>query len=221
MNADIAGYGPPFTGVAVVGRGVVQAVPDIATFALAAQVTAPSAGEAMSKASASMESMVTAAAAAGVASSDRQTHGMQLSSYRRRQGAPVQHQAVQRLRVWVRDVDSAGEILERILAAGGDDAQVEGSGLTISDEQAYADRARDLAMADARHRAEQLARLADRPLGAVLAVHEESGRSSVARRSAKFAAADAVALAASASAPVEAGEIELTVLVAVEFGWAD
>jgi hypothetical protein len=217
---DVADHSAPFTGVTVVGRGAVQAVPDVATFALAAQTTAPTAGEAMGKASASMEAMVAAATDAGVAATDRQTSGMQLSSYRQRQGAPMQHNAVQRLRLWVRDIESAGEILERILSAGGEAAQVEGSGLAISDDQPYADRARDLAMADARHRAEQLARLAGRPLGAVLAVREEPGRSSAARRSARFAASDSVELAA-AAAPVEAGEVEVSVLVAVEFGWAD
>jgi uncharacterized protein len=222
VTADAAGYLARFAGVSVAGRGVVQVVPDIATFRLAVTATADTAGDAMSQASTAMEAMVAAAASAGVAPADRQTDGMHLRPWQGRKGAPPRHRATQQLSLRVRDVGAAGEVLVQVLAAGGDRAEVESSWLGLSEEQAPTDQARDLAMADARHRAEQLGRLAGRPLGAVLAVHEDIGTTTAGpHRKGGYLGGGTVALAASSSPPVEAGQIEVTVVLSVEFAWGD
>ena len=210
-----------FAGIAVVGRGQVKVVPDLATFAIAATATALSAGDAMREASAAMNAMIEAASTAGVAAADRQSTGIQLSSWREREGRPTQYHANQRLRLRLRDVDGAGEVLQRVLSAGGNHAQVDDSGLTVADEEPHVDRARDEAMADARRRAEHLARLAGRPLGPVLAVHEEgAGQPSPSGFRRGYDKAMALSSAESA-APMEAGELVVEVGVLVEFAWAD
>jgi uncharacterized protein len=212
--------GERFAGICVVGRGKVKVVPDVATFAIAAAALTRSAGQAMNDAGEAMRAMTRAAESAGIEAADRQTSTIQLSSWRDHQGGPVQYQARLRLRLRIRDVESAGEVLQRILSAGGDRAEVESSGFTLADEEPLVDRARELAMADARRRAAQLARLAGRPLGPVLAVHEEPA----GREPGGFRRARAVALSSASDemgAPVEPGQVEVEVGVLVDYGWGD
>ena len=208
-----------FSGISVVGHGTVTAVPDLATFWVSAAVTAGNAAEAMSQASTTMQAMIDAARADGVADADLQSQSVQLSSWRERNNRPLQYHATQRLQLRIRTVATAGATLERVLTAGGNQAQVDRSALSVAEEQPYVDRARELAMADARRRAEQLARLAGRPLGDVLAVHEDAGGlpqpmdAMLARRTS--------AKPLAASAPVESGELEVRCAIAVEYGWSD
>jgi uncharacterized protein YggE len=208
-----------FSGISVVGRGTVAAVPDLATFWVSAVVTAGEAGEAMSRASTTMQAMIDAARADGVADADLQSQSVQLSSWRESDNRPLQYHASQRLQVRIRTVATAGTTLERVLAAGGNTAQVDRSALSVAEDQPYVDRARELAMADARRRAEQLARLADRPLGDVLAVHEDAGGGGVPYPMDTMSAGGAKRL--SASAPVESGELEVSSAIAVDYGWGD
>jgi uncharacterized protein len=209
-----------FAGIAVVGRGRVKVVPDIATFGIAAAATTRSAADAMNEASAAMRAMSAAAESAGIEPADRQTSGIQLSSWRDHEGGPVRYQARVRLLLRVRDVDASGEVLQRVLSAGGNHAEVANSGFTLADEEPLADRARDAAMADAHRRAEQLARLAGRPLGPVLAVQEEE-----AAQGPRYSGRRALSMAASAGdemgAPVEPGQVVVEVAVIVEYAWGD
>jgi uncharacterized protein len=208
--------GRRFTGIAVVGRGTVKVAPDLAMFEVSAVATARQAGDAMGQASTSKQAMIDVARSEGVEEADRQTHGMHLSSWRDRETGPVLHHARQRLQLRIRSVATAGTTLERILAAGDDRAQVDHSGLAVADEQPFADRARELAMADARRRAEQLSRLAGRPLGDVVAIREDIGGDAGGVH-----LSGGGARRASKPAPVELGELEVECTVAVDFDWAD
>lgn len=206
-----------FAGIRVMGRGVVRTVPDLATFWIAAVASAPTATQATDQASAAMRAMLEEIDAAGVASNDRQTHGMRLSSSREYDGAPMRHHASQRLVLRLRDITTAGATIARILAAGGDHARVEHSDLSLADEAPYHDQAREAAMADAARKAQHLARLAGRPLGAVVAVQETSGGglTTMIAQSREVAAPQAFV------APIEPGEVEVEVTVMVEYAWGD
>jgi hypothetical protein len=204
-----------FAGIRVVGHGVVRATPDLATFRIAAVASAPTATQATEQASAAMRAMLAEIDAAGIARSDRQTHGIHVTSWREYEGQPVRYQASQHLVLHVRDVPSAGETIGRVLSAGGDCARVEQSTLSLADEAAHQDQAREAAMADATRKARQLARLAGRSLGAVVAVSEAPGAVPMVAQSRDLAAPAAFTV------PVESGEVEIAVTLAVEFAWGD
>jgi uncharacterized protein len=221
MTVPAPAGGARFAGIGVVGRGRVKVVPDIATFGIAAAATARSAAEAMNDASSAMRAMTAAAESAGIEAADRQTSGIQLSTWRDHEGGPVRYQARLQLMLRTRDVDTAGEVLQRVLSAGGNRAEVWSSGFTIDDEEPLADQARDAAMADARRRAEQLARLAGRPLGPVLAVQEEGGGRGRSGVSGRYLAMAASAGDEMGGAPVEPGQVVVEVAVLVEYGWGD
>ena len=153
-----------FAGIAVVGQGRVTAVPDLVLFSIGADARAGTAAEAMDEASTAMRAMVEAAEAAGIEGADRQTQGMHTSTWKGRQ-VGLRYHSRQQLNLRVRDVDGAGETLRRILAAGGNAAEVHHSRFGLADREPYAEMARNAAMADARQRAEQFAREAGRPLG--------------------------------------------------------
>jgi uncharacterized protein YggE len=94
-----------------------------------------------------------------------------------REGPPAPNQEGYRvsnmLRVTVRDVERAGDVLDAVVEAGAN--QVWGVTFTVSDESAWQGQARQEAMADARVRAGELAELAGLELGEVLSVSEVIG----------------------------------------------
>jgi uncharacterized protein YggE len=72
----------------------------------------------------------------------------------------------------VRQVDNISTVLDGAIGAGGNAMRVNGITFTVDEPERYEAEARDLAVADARGRAEQLARLAGVQLGSARAVNE-------------------------------------------------
>lgn len=208
-----------FRGVSVVGVGKVTAVPDLAVADLQASAEASSSVAAVTRASDVMREMLAVAEAAGIAEADRRTRGMNLRSWRPDEGRPLRYQATNRITLRLRDVTTSGDVLQRVLAAGGDFAQLNHFRLVVEEPQPHRDAAREAAMVDARRRAELLARFADRELGAVVAVEEAGDRNGDPGRS--RAGGAVMRTAAAGSPPVEAGEEEISATVHVEFEWAD
>jgi uncharacterized protein YggE len=204
-------------GISVVGHGKVSAVPDLVLVHASANAEGNSAARVNEEASGAMRAMLAAASSAGVADTDRRTLSMNLSSWRPDVGRPMVFQANQRLLLRLRDVAGAGSVVQSVLAAGGDNAGMDSFQLTVEEPSPYVDRARDLAMEDARHRADELARLAGRELGYVLAITEGAGGGpQPLARSARFA----MEAASDASMPVEGGELDILLDLAVEYAWA-
>lgn len=211
--------GERLAGVLVGGRGKVTAAPDMVVAKFTANATAANAADATAGVNSAMSAMVSELAAAGVAETDRQTAGMQLSSWREQPGRPPTHHATQRMVVRLRDMAAAGEVVQVVLSAGGDNAGLDDLKLDLSDPEPYREQARERAMADARRKAEQLAGLAGRAFGPVLAVREAQGYSAVPMVAERAMAMDASGGAGAVS--VEAGELEVSAELEVEFGWAD
>jgi hypothetical protein len=74
--------------------------------------------------------------------------------------------------VKVRDIDRTGAVLSTAVNAGA--TEVKGLRFSVEDPSPATDRARERAFADARHKAEELARLAGVGLGDVRSMSEES-----------------------------------------------
>jgi uncharacterized protein len=163
-------------GITVVGTGTATVTPDTATWSFGVQTSADTAEAALAANSTAMEQVVAALKGAGIAGDDLQTE--QVSVYPRTSDdgiSIVGYDASNTVRATIRDLDSAGAIVDAAVAAGAN--QVYGPSLTVSDTEAQYRAAVEAAFADARTRAEAIAGLAGVTLGAPVAIVEGGGGS--------------------------------------------
>jgi uncharacterized protein YggE len=154
--------------------------------------------------------------AEGVAPADIQTSGLSISPTFA-QPSPGQASAPMitgysvndNMTVTVRDIPRLGALLDKAVAAGAN--TIYGIGFGHNNPSALIDKARPLAVADARRKAEIYASAADSKIGRLMVLTEEAGPPPPAF------AARTYARAAAAPTPIEAGEDKLTVTVTARF----
>jgi uncharacterized protein YggE len=201
--------------ISVPGVGRVSVQPDIATLRLGVMVVRQTAAAARESAAASMTAVLEALSARGVARKDLRTALLSLSpvtDYSPETGPRVTgYQAANSVAVTVRDLASAGALIDAALAAGA--TSMDGLDFGVDDPSAAEEQARQLAMADARRRAQTIAQAAGLTLGAVTNVVEGERGGPV-----PFPVLRAVAFKAEAAdTPVEAGSQEIVVSVTVAY----
>jgi uncharacterized protein YggE len=199
----------------VTGTGSAAVVPDIAVLRTGAEVRAPRLRDAYDGASRASEAMVAAALGLGIARSDIASSSLSVTpemTWEEGQGQRlVGYSAGRGLTITARDISRTGELLDAIVAAGADAVRIHGLSLGVSDASAARSSAQEAAFRDAHAAAQRLAGLAGRPLGAVMQV--EAGWP--APSPGTPVPVHRVAFAAGVSAPVEAGEAEITASVTV------
>jgi hypothetical protein len=213
------GPAAPERAITVVGQGEVREAPDLAMTTLGVEATAPSAVAATRDAAARMAAVIAAVKRLGVADVDLQTSAFSIRSERtvtppaKAGGAPgaavITYFASNSVAVTIRDTARTGTILDAAVNAGAN--EVWGVSFAHSDEAALRRRARELAVADARARAEGLARAAGVTLGAVLSI-DEVGVEPYGR-----AMGHSASFRASVTTPVESGEISITDRIQIVF----
>jgi uncharacterized protein YggE len=170
--------------ITVVGVGRVNLVPDIAKINVGVEVRASTVSEAKDNVDRQMEGIVATLKERGVAEKDIQTSYYSIyyeqepyQPVAREEGTATEPRGAYRvssmLEVTVRDVEKAGDVLDGAVSAGAN--QVYGVNLTVSDNERWQSDAREKAMADAKARAGELARLAGVELGEVIGVSEVIG----------------------------------------------
>jgi hypothetical protein len=168
--------------VTVTGNGSVEGQPDTAVILMGVRTEDEIAAQALEQNNTQMQALLNALRAAGVAQADMRTLSIQLQP--RYQPPPSTRPndpfsvsgfiASNLLEVTVRDLDNLGALIDSAVEAGGN--QVEGIRFEISDSAILLDQARQAAMQDARHKAEQLSSLAGARLGVVVTINESSSR---------------------------------------------
>jgi hypothetical protein len=170
--------------ITVVGSGKVSLVPDIAIINVGAEARASTVSSAKSTVDAQIEAITAALEELDVAEKDIQTSHYGIH-YEREPFPPTAREGGEAadaqgaylvsnmLRVTVRDVEQAGDVLDAVVAAGAN--QVYGVTFTVSDDSEWQSEARTKAVADAQARAKELATLAGVELGDVLTVSEVIG----------------------------------------------
>lgn len=204
--------------VTVAGTGKVTVVPDLLVVDLAVKVTRPTNAEALAAGNAVQKRVVAALGKAGVATKDIRTTGFSINPhyvYDRNGERTDGHDAEHTIRVYARDLDSAGRVLGDAVTAGGDAVQVRNTRLTLSDKDEAMDEAREKAVKDARSRAKAYAAAGGRELGKVVRIREREASSGYT----PVPAADSAALLkeAGGTVPIEPGEQKLRVDVEVVF----
>ena len=152
----------------------------------------------------------------GVAPADIQTSQMSISPMFS-QASPGQQTAPtitgysvsNNVAVTLRDIPRLGSLLDKAVTAGAN--SIYGVGFGHNDPSALLDKARPLAVADARRKAEIYANAGGARIGRLMVLTEEPGRQP------PVAFSRAYAPSAAAPTPIEAGEDKLTVTITARF----
>ena len=195
--------------ITVTGEGQIETAPDMATISLGVTTTAKTAKNAMAENARQLEIVLGNLKAAGIDSRDLQTAGLSLGPNwtNSNSGAKIDgYTASNQLSVRVRNLDQLGAILDAVVKDGAN--TLNGVQFGLIDPSPQLDEARKRAVADARHRAELLAKAAGSALGPMVSITEGGGNSPAPQFK-------SFGRAAMESMPVEAGELALSASVTV------
>jgi uncharacterized protein YggE len=202
---------PPERVVVVTGEATVTAVPDSAIISAGVTNRGKSAREASEATNRAMERLLTSLRDGGIAERDIRTEHLSLQPVHEdaRSGGirTIGFEASNTVRVTVRDVTKVSAVLDRVIAAGGN--EISGITFVVSERSRRLDEARTEAVQDAKRKAEVLAKAAGVGLGRAVRIAEESRlpRGPVMMRAAP----------AAASTPISLGEETLHATVSVTF----
>ena len=203
--------------VTVVGNGEVRGAPDILNANVGIEATAPDVSGAVNAANERARSMIDAITGAGVAKEDVQTSELSIQPEYANPGPTggastiSGYRATNSLRIVIRDLSKASDILDKAIAAGGDSARLNGVSFDISDDSKLVADARARAFNDAKARAEQYAQLSGLSLDSVVTINESSGGSQAPQPG--TLSTDRAA----ASVPIEPGQQTLSFQVTVKW----
>jgi hypothetical protein len=198
--------------VTVVGSGQVNAAPDEALLSLGVSATRPTAEGALNAAAAEMTHLTAALRSQGVAPQDMQTSSVWLGQNPPSYPTPITYSGSSSVTVTIHHLTNVGSIEVAAVGAVGNDIQLDGVSLTLSDDSSQLQVARIAAMADARSRASQWAAQTGRKLGPILAVSEI-----VASQSSGSACDSGCGGGGGGGVPIEAGQNTVSVNITVEF----
>ncbi len=202
--------------VTVSGSGQVTVSPDVADVVLGVSVTKPTVAEAQSAAATSMASVVAALKKDGVDTKDIVTVNLSLSpvyDYNTNGSAPklVGQQYTNTVRVTVRNLKNVAPVVDDTVSAGA--TTIQGISFRLDDPKAVQTQARQLAMDDARAKANALTAAAGVSVKGVASISETSTTpilsNNYATGGAKLAAADAT--------PILAGTTDVVITVSVTY----
>lgn len=223
-----AAYGSDGTGIWVSGVGTLSLSPDLALLELGVDTRAANISDANSQASASMDAMIEALKARAVQDEDIQTSRFSvypryeyveeevdgvrtgrevLTGYRVRNNATVK----------LRDLDTVGEVIDEVVTAGGDDVRISGIDFTLEDPKPKMAELREMAVADARAKAEHLAELSGVSVGRLIYISEGSAGPSLGGFGGGYGFAYALDSADLAAPSVSGGEVTLSLRVQAGF----
>jgi len=190
--------------VTVSGIGTVTAVPDEAQMSFGVEVRRETAQAAVATNAEAMRKVIAALRQAG--GRDIATQWVSVYPYASQSGSVERYVASNSVSA-VSDVSDAPALIDAATAAGAN--QVSGPGLTSKNAEALYRQALAKAVADARLRAEVLAKAAGRSLGSITAIVEGGAQPIPAYR--------ALPQASDAGTPIEPGQQETTATVSVTF----
>jgi uncharacterized protein len=198
--------------ITVVGEGSANVVPDLAVIHAGVTTQGQTAREASDANSAAMGQVHAALRAAGIADRDVQTSQFSIrpvhDSRREGDNRITGFQAANQVSVRIRALPKLAAVLDQMIAAGAND--VSGIQFTVAQRSTLLDKARAEAVADARRKADLLARAAGVRLGRATVIVENAGTPVPMERMTMRAAT-------AASVPVAVGEQALQVYVSVSF----
>ena len=209
-------------GISVLGVGKVTVTADTAILNLSVQSQASSAVAAQEKAAQAMTAVTAYLKNNGVSNKDITTTGYSIYpvyDYSNKDGVSAisGYTANNSITVKIRKIDNAGELIDGVVMAGGDDVRINNIYFTVDNPSKYDGEARELAMSDALARAQQLASLGGVRLGKPAYITESGGYSGYLPPMYYYEVMPRAADAMGVSTPISPDEIELTLSVQVTY----
>ena len=164
--------------VTVNAEGVVQVTPDAVRINASVSLVAGTSAQALSKTSTAAAKVRAALVAKKIATKDVKTTSISVYpeyNYTQDKGSvQIGYRASQSFEVIVRNAASAGAVVDDVVAAAGDDVQIQGATPFVLDSAKATASARAAAVANARAKAKSYAELLDVKLGKVTYLVENS-----------------------------------------------
>ena len=202
--------------ITVNAEGVVQVTPDAVRINATVSLIAPTSAEALSKASAGAAKVRAALKAKKIESKDIKTTSISVYpeyNYTQDKGSvQIGYRATQSFEVIVRNAASAGAVVDDVVAAGGDNVQIQGATPFVLDSAKATASARTAAVANARAKATSYASLLKVKLGKVTYLVENSSPVSYTPIMGVAKAAD------TGATEIDLGKQDVTVSITVQ--WA-
>ena len=195
--------------ISVSGQASVDAPPDYAQITIGASTTAPVAKDAMAENSKAVADIIALAKSEGVDAKDIRTSSLSIYPLMNA-NAVTGYRADNTVQIKLRDLDKIGNILDKAVGKGAN--AISGVSFLLNDPDALLDKARPLAFADARRKAEIYAAAAGVKVGRLLDLTESGGGGPLPHPFAPMAAT-----ARAQAVPIEAGENKVTVSVNATF----
>jgi uncharacterized protein YggE len=164
-------------GVTVIGQGTSFGQPDQATVIVGVDTFAPTVAEATTQNQTTLDGVMAALEAAGIATEDIQTtnyslYAEQIYGEKGPEGI-AGYRVSNQVNVKIRDISAVGDVLAAVTEAGAN--AIYGVNFSVADPAALEAEARAKAMEDARKRAESLAELGGVSLGDIVVISEVVG----------------------------------------------
>jgi uncharacterized protein YggE len=202
-------------GITVQATGVADVVPDAVQVSLSVSVVAEANDVALSQVAATAEVVRTTLEQLSIDAADIATQSVSVNpeySYTEAEGQKiVGYRASQTFDVLVRDASAAGAVVDALVAAGGANLSINATYPVVNDSTAAAQAARDDAVAKARVKAEEYAKLLDVDLGDLVFLTEISAPTNIT------IGAKADVMAESSATVIDLGTQEVTVTVEVRW----
>ncbi len=207
-------------GIWVSGEGKVAATPDIAVISLGIEAQAETVAAAQEQAATAMDAVLEALEDQGVQDKDIQTQYFNIYNVTRWVETPdykgkeevIGYRVTNMVTVKVRDIEKAGEVIDAVVAAGGDLTRVNNVSFDIEDKTPYYEQARTIAMEYAKKKANQLAEDSGVTLGKITYITENTYTPGPIYRNIAMDEA-AGSYAPSVSTAISAGELELSTTI--------
>ena len=216
-DTTVVSGGPNPNAITVSGQGVAYGTPDVADIQIGVQAQARTVADARDQAASAMDAVVKSIKGNGVAAEDIRT--VQFSIDPRYTTPPgggssvlTGYQVSNVVTVRIRKIDTAGKIIDDAAGAGGNNTTIRSISFSILDQTKLQAEARELAVKDAKDRADKLAKLNGVKVGKPLQISE--GSSGVSPIS--YAPAPSLARADVATT-IESGQLRVTVNVNVNY----
>jgi len=214
-------------GIWVSGTGRIAVNPDIAILRLGIEAQEVSVAEAQDSSSAAMEKVMTALSDSGVEEKDVQTQDFRIRQRTRwddeqQQEVVIGYRVTNDVVAKIRDMEKIGDIIDAVVAAGGDYTRIDDLNFSVEDPSAYYDEAREKAIDDAKGRAEKIADLAGVKLGDPTYINESASTpylgGGMGYEMAAPTPAPAPTIIVQTALPISLGEVEITVNIQVAYG---
>ncbi len=198
--------------ISVTGSGSSAAPPDIAIVTVGVEVVSSSVAAARTQAATDGAAVIEALRSGGVHQRDLATTTFSVHpEYDHRNGKHLPgYRVTNTVEARVRGLDSLGQLVDSVVAAGGDNTVINSIRFAHEDSTALDTAARNEAWQDARRKAAQLAELAGLELGDPTFINEQT-------RPSPTPPLRHAMMEGAAATPIEAGALGVTVIVEVGF----